>query len=86
LRKYIDPDYPVEKLRSFAELAWGLSEAIYENETDRVPMPGDDLVDPTRTAVLGTLLIEPIIMALVRSALVMRSMHISGEIPLPPAR
>ena len=47
-------------------------------------MPGGDLVDPTRVAILGTLLLGPLLMGLVRSALVMRSIHISSGVPLPP--
>ena len=85
LRKYIDPDYGVENLRPFAAFAWRLSEEVYRDQTDRVPLPGDDLVDPTRSAVLGMLLIEPVVMALVRTALALRSMHITAGIPLPEA-
>jgi hypothetical protein len=84
MRRYIDPDFSVEVLRSYAATAWRFSETAYESNEDRVPMPGGDLVDPTRVAILGTLLLEPLLMGLVRSALVMRSIHISSGVPLPP--
>ncbi len=84
MRRYIEPEFPVESLRSFAAAAWRFSEAAYDSMEDRVPLPGDDLVDPTRTAILGMLIIEPLIMGLVRTALTMRSIHISNDVPLPP--
>ena len=84
LRKHIAPDFPLERLEPLAALAWQMSEVLYRGEEDRVPAPGDDLVDPTRTAVLGTLLFEPIVTALLRSALAMRSMHLSAG-GTPPA-
>ncbi len=84
LRKHIAPDFPLERLEPLAALAWQMSEVLYRGEEDRVPAPGDDLVDPTRTAVLGTLLFEPIVSALLRSALAMRSMHLSAG-GTPPA-
>ncbi len=86
LRKYIDPDFSTDVLTGFAQWAWGLSEQIYAAGEDRVPRPGDDMVDPTRAAILGTLLIEPMLMALVRTALAARSVRISADMPLPPAR
>jgi DNA-binding transcriptional MerR regulator len=86
MRRYLDPEYPVEALRGFAEAAWLVSEAAFASNEDRVPQPGDDLVDPTRGAILGMLLMEPILMGLVRSALAMRSMHISSGTPLPPVK
>lgn len=84
MRRYIDPDFSVENLRSYAAVAWRFSETVFESNEDRVPLPGDDLVGPTRVAILGTLLIEPLIMGLVRTALTMRSIHISTGVPLPP--
>ena len=83
-RRYLEPEFPVERLRSYAAAAWHFSEAAYESMEDRVPLPGDDLVDPTRTAVLGMLITEPLIMGLVRAALTMRSIHISNGLSLPP--
>ena len=86
LRKYIDPDFSTEALAGFAECAWRLSEQVYATGEDRVPRPGDDLVDPTRAAILGTLLLEPLLMALIRTALAARSARISAGLPLPEAR
>jgi DNA-binding transcriptional MerR regulator len=86
LRKHVDPEFPTSALASFAEFAWDLSEQVYAVGEHRVPRPGDDIVDPTRSAILGTLLLEPMLMALVRSALAARSARISAGLPLPPAR
>ena len=85
LRRYIDPDFDIAVLRDFAAGAWRISEAAIERNEDRVPMPGDDLIDPTRTAILGMLLLEPLVMTFVRSALTMRSIRISNGLPLPPS-
>lgn len=84
MRRHVDPDFSVETLRSYGDVAWRFSEIAYEAQEDRVPLPGDDLVDPTRVAILGMLLLEPLIMGLVRTALTMRSIHISSGVPLPP--
>lgn len=86
LRRYIDPEFSLETLRGFAAGAWLISEAAFERNEDRVPFPGDDLVDPTRTAILGMLLLDPLVMGFVRSALTMRSLRISKGLALPPAR
>ena len=83
LRKYIEPDFDVSRLRGYAQAAWLLSDAIYGSFEDRVPRRGDDLLEPTRTAVLGMVLLEPIVGALLRTALVMRTMHIQADTPLP---
>ena len=45
--------------------------------------PGDDLVAPTRSAVLGTLLSEPLVLGLLRTANAMRSIRRSEGLPLP---
>ncbi len=86
MRKYIEPDYPVARLEQVADIMWRLSEVMYESQEDRVPQPGDDLVDPTRAALLGMLLLEPLVMALLRTALAMRSVHISQGLAPPPVR
>jgi hypothetical protein len=84
IRKYLDPEFPVERLDGLAAAAWKISEVLYEGDAP-VPQPGDDLVDPTRSAVLGTLLLEPLVAALVRSALAMRAMHLQAGLTPPPA-
>ena len=83
LRRYIDPEIPVEWLRDMATASWLLSEALYAGSEDVVPAPGDDLVAPTRAAILGTLLMEPLVLGLLRTALAMRSVHLSAGEPLP---
>jgi len=86
MRKYIEPEWEVDRLNGLAEVAWLFSEKTFASFEDIVPRPGDDLADPSRTAILGTLLIEPIITALMRTALVMRSLHIQTDTTLPPTR
>ncbi len=85
LREHIPPGISVETLGRFANLAWAISEACYAGFEDHVPSPGDDLVDPTRRAIMGTILIEQLISPLVRSALALRSNHIVAGIKPPPA-
>ena len=86
LRRYIDPEFGVERLADCAEVVWRLSEVLYEPFEDLPPRPGDDLIEPTRAAILGTLLIQPLLMALVRTATATRSARISQGLPLPAAR
>jgi hypothetical protein len=50
-----------------------------------VPRRGDPLIDPTRRAVLGTILFERVFAALRRAATAMRSMRTTEGLPLPPA-
>ena len=83
LRKHVEPDFTVERLHGCAQAAWLFSEAFFGAFEDRVPQPGDDLVDPTRAAILGFLMVDPLVSSFVRTALVMRSMRISHDAPLP---
>ena len=83
LRRYVDPDFSTDNLRSLAAAAWLLSEAAFLGSEDIVPSSGDDLVSPARAAILGTLLIEPLVLALLRTANSMRSIHIAEGLPLP---
>ena len=86
MRKYIDPEFPVDQIVRLAALAWHQSEIVFENDEDRVPRPGDDLVDPVRTAILGTLLHEQLSNALARAAFASRSLHISLGLNPPPVK
>jgi DNA-binding transcriptional MerR regulator len=87
VRRYLFPGYPVEALLPYARVAWLLSEVEFANSPGgaRVPKRGDDIVDPTRRAVLGTILFERVFAALRRGANAMRSSRISEGLPLPPA-
>jgi DNA-binding transcriptional MerR regulator len=87
IRRYLFPGYPVEALGPMARVAWLLSEVEFGNSPGgaRVPKHGDDLVDPTRRAVLGTILFERVFAALRRGANAMRSSRITEGLPLPPA-
>jgi DNA-binding transcriptional MerR regulator len=86
MRKYIDPQFPVDQIAGLAALAWHESEIVFENDEDRVPRPGDDLVDPVRTAILGTLLHEQLSNAIARAAFASRSLHISLGLNPPPVK
>jgi DNA-binding transcriptional MerR regulator len=83
MRRYVEPDFPVERLRDLAAVIWLMSEAVVVDSEDTMPRRGDDLVDPTRTAVIGTLLLSPLILALMRLANTMRYFHVTEEWPLP---
>jgi DNA-binding transcriptional MerR regulator len=83
LRRYVLPDFKLESVRAFATAAWLVSEAVLLGSEHLVPRPGDDLVAPARSAILGTLLIEPLVLALLRMANAMRSDRISEGLPLP---
>jgi DNA-binding transcriptional MerR regulator len=89
VRRYLYPEYPVAALEPLARVAWLLSEVEFANAPGgaRVPVRarGDDLAEPTRRAILGTLLFERLFGALRRCANSMRSMRISEGRRVPPA-
>lgn len=89
VRRHLFPDYPVAALAPLARVAWLLSEVEFENAPGgaRVPIRarGDDIADPTRRAILGTVLFERIFGALRRFANSMRSVRISEGLEVPPA-
>jgi DNA-binding transcriptional MerR regulator len=88
VRRYLYPDYPVANLTRYAEIAWLLSEAEFALVPGGAPAPvqarGDDLAEPVRRAILGSLLFERIFNSLRRTANVMRSIHNARE-QEPPA-
>ena len=89
VRLYLYPGYPVAALLPLARVAWLLSEIEFEHAPGgpRVPLRarGDDIAEPTRRAILGSVLFERIFSALHRAANSMRSIRISEELPVPPA-
>jgi DNA-binding transcriptional MerR regulator len=89
IRRTLFPDYPVAALAPYARMAWLLSQVEFENAPGgaRVPLRarGDDVAEPTRRAVLSTVLFERIFGALRRCANSMRVMRISEGLPVPPA-
>jgi len=89
VRHYLFPDYPVAALEPIARVAWLLSEVEFENAPGgaRVPLRarGDDISDPTRRAILGTVLFDRIFGALRRCANSMRSIRIGEGREVPPA-
>ena len=89
VRRYLYPDYPVANLASYAEIAWLLSEAEFELAPGgaRVPVRarGDDLAEPTRRAILASVLFEHIFAALRRCANSMRSIRVASGVRVPPA-
>jgi DNA-binding transcriptional MerR regulator len=89
VRRYLFPDYPVAALVPLARVAWRLSEVEFENAPGgaRVPLRarGDDVEEPTRRAILGTVLFERIFAALRRCANSMRSIRMGEGLPVPPS-
>lgn len=89
IRRYLYPDYPVASLAFYASEAWRLSEQEFAqaHRGARVPTRarGDDIAEPTRRAILATVLFERIFGALRRCANSMRSMRIGLGLGVPPA-
>ena len=89
VRRYLYPEYSVSSLARYAEIAWLLSEAEFALAPGGAPAPvqarGDDLAEPTRRAILGSVLFERIFAALRRSANAMRAIRIAGGLEVPPA-
>lgn len=83
IRRYLDPEFSVEYIGPWADAMWRLAELLYAPFEEVPPRPGDDLVSPTRSAILGTVLMEPLLTALVRTATATRSARISEGLPLP---
>ena len=88
IRRYLFPDFPAAALAPYARMAWLLSEMEYEKAPGgaQVPMPGDDLTEPTRRAVLGSILFEHIFSALRHTANAMRSIRTTAGLPIPRAK
>lgn len=89
VRQYLHPDYPVAALALYAEAAWRLSEAEFAQAHGgaRVPLRerGDDLAEPTRRAILSSVLFDRIFGSLRRCANTMRSIRIGLGLEVPPA-
>ena len=89
VRRYLYPDFPVAALGLYARAAWRLSELAFAEAPGgaRVPVRarGDDIAEPTRRAILGTVLFDRIFSALRRCANAMRSIRISEGLGVPPA-
>ncbi len=88
VRRYLYPDYPVAGLAHYAREAWRLSALEYANAPGgaRVPLRarGDDVAEPTRRAILSTVLFDRIFGSLRRSANAMRSIRVSLGLEVPP--
>jgi DNA-binding transcriptional MerR regulator len=89
VRSHLFPDYPVAALGPLARVAWLLSEVEFAQAPGGARVPqrarGDDVADPTRRAILGTVLFERIFGALRRCANSMRSIRMSEGLDVPPA-
>jgi DNA-binding transcriptional MerR regulator len=90
VRRHLFPDFAVADLRPYADVAWLLSETEFALAPGGARVPreseGDDVSEPIRRAILGTVLFERIFSALRRAANAMRSTRISTGARLPPAR
>jgi DNA-binding transcriptional MerR regulator len=89
VRRSLYPDYEVARLADYARLAWQLSEVEFESAPGgaRVPLAsrGDDIAEPTRRAILSSLLFERIFGVLRRCANAMRARRISQGDDVPRA-
>jgi DNA-binding transcriptional MerR regulator len=89
VRRYLFPGFPVANLARTAQIAWLLSEAGFELVPGGAPAPiaanNDDLAQPVRLAILGTVLFERIFAALHRSANAMRSIRVAQGLEVPGA-
>jgi DNA-binding transcriptional MerR regulator len=88
VRRYLYPDFPVATLARYAEIAWLLSAVEFDAAPGgpRVPVRarGDDVAEPTRRAILASVLFERIFAALRRCANSMRSIRIASGARIPP--
>ena len=89
VRRYVFPAFPVSALASHARVAWQLSEAEFAHLPPGFRVPerarGDDISQPTRLAIINTVLFERIFGALRRCANSMRSIRIGLGLDVPPA-
>jgi hypothetical protein len=86
LRRLVMPGIPVDVLAPYARAAWALSQVEYDTEPhgQRIrPRHGEDLAFPSRMAILGILLMEPILLTLRRYALNARGMRHWEGLALP---
>jgi DNA-binding transcriptional MerR regulator len=88
IRRYLYADYPVAALAFYAREAWRLSEKEFAQAHGGARVPqraqSDDIAEPTRRAILATVLFERIFGALRRCANSMRSMRIGLGLEVPP--
>ena len=89
VRRYLYPDFPVSALGLYGREAWRMSELVFAQAPGgaRVPVRarGDDIAEPTRRAILSTVLFDRIFGALRRCANAMRSIRIGEGLEVPPA-
>lgn len=88
LRQLVDHETLVELLAPYARAAWMLSEIEMGTAVrgERIkPRPGDALDHPVTLAILGTLLIEPMILTLRRCALWARGTRLWRGMEIPVA-
>lgn len=90
VRRHLYPDYAVADLARHAEIAWLLSEEEFARAPGgaRVPVLArrDDPAEPSRRAILGSVLFERIFAALRRSANAMRSIRVATGKRVPRAK
>lgn len=88
IRRFAWADYPAAALAPYARLAWEMA-AFEFDEIDGgidVDAIGAGRADAVKSAVLGTVLFEPIVLALRRQAHRARTIRQLRSMPLPPAR
>ncbi len=86
-RQYLWPDYSIENLEPYARAAWRTSEfdvTMVPGDDSPIPALDDPMTNATRLAILGTILSEPLMMALRSYANTTRVERIQKGLPLPP--
>ena len=90
VRRYLYPDFTVDQLAPYAEIAWLLSETEFGLAPGGPGVPiqarGDDVAEPIRRAIVGSVLFERIFASLRRCANTARSIRISAGRKVPPAK
>ncbi len=82
------PESGTEYLEPYVSAAWRFSEIdvnMVPGDDSPIPALGDPLTNPTRMAVLGTIVSEPLIMSLRSYANTLRVARMQEGLPLPPA-
>lgn len=88
IRRFAWADYPASGLAPYARLAWEMAEFEFREIDGGIDVEavGAGRPEAVKAAVLGTVLFEPIVLALRRHAHRARTIRQLRSLPLPPAR
>jgi len=88
IRRFAWADYPASALAPYARLAWEMADFEFAEIDGGIDVGavGAGRAEAVKSAVLGTVLFEPIVLALRRYAHRARTIRILRSLPLPPVR